>query len=259
MMRRQTVLAKSAGMEARLTWYNPGEAMPVHGHRAHQLSWLLSGEMCETSRGTARELVRISRGIKPAGLPHANLYGPAGALVLALNIEPDAPLCTDLTLPGDWDWSAPSAQISHEIQRILVALHDGAISADLALSDLAGRALEGEGETTGRPAASADRWLNRVREQLRDDPDEPDMQQLAAQAGIHRVHLSRRFTRQYGLPPSLYRLRCKLGRAISGLMQGESAADAAQAGGFADQAHFTRAARRQTGMTPSHLRALLAA
>ena len=109
-MRRQTVLAKSAVMEARLTWYNPGEAMPVHGHRAHQLSWLLSGEMCETSRGTASELVRISRGIKPAGLPHATLYGPAGALVLAPNTDPDAPLCPAPPLPGAWAWSHPPAR-----------------------------------------------------------------------------------------------------------------------------------------------------
>ncbi|WP_297731225.1 AraC family transcriptional regulator [uncultured Maricaulis sp.] len=258
-MRPQTVLAKSVGIEARLTWYEPGEAMPVHAHDAHQLSWLLAGEMCETSRGHARELVRTSRGIKPSGLPHANLYGPAGALVLALNIDPEAPLCADLPRLDDWDWSAPSANASHEIHRIITALRDGMIDADIAVSDLAAMGLEADPDLADRLARSSGSWLNAVREQLRDDPDDPDMQELAERAGVHRVHLSRAFTRQYGLPPSLYRLRCKLGRAISGLMQGESAADAAQAGGFADQAHFTRAARRQTGLTPRDLRTLMAA
>jgi AraC-like DNA-binding protein len=41
-------------------------------------------------------------------------------------------------------------------------------------------------------------------------------------------------------------------------MAGESIAFAAQAGGFADQAHFSRATRRAFGITPKDIARLLA-
>ncbi|WP_121209804.1 helix-turn-helix transcriptional regulator [Maricaulis maris] len=259
MMKRQKILATAPGLDIQLTWYQPGQSMADHVHADHQVSWLISGDMRETSAGREHDLLRVSRGVKPAGCRHANLYGPDGALVLALNLQPGSPFCADLPGLDDWVWAASGEDMPGEIIRIALALSDGRLSAGLALPDLAARITAPPRTTPCRSAQAPDPWLARVREQLRDAADDPDLAQLAENAGVHRVHLSRSFARHYGMPPSLYRLHCKLGRGISGLMQGDSPVQAAQAGGFADQPHFTRAARRQTGLTPHRIRTLMAA
>lgn len=265
-MRPQARLISGAGLDVRLTWYRPGERMAPHAHDCHQISWLLGGELRETGGAREQDVVRSSRGVKPAGFRHANVYGVSGALVLAVDIDPDATICADWSGPGEWGWGASRADTPIEILKLATAPDVGAAGPAMSLADLAACAMEpapdaksdaGSGGSDRAPLPL--RWLDRVREQLRDDPDEPDLSSLADQAGVHRVHLSRSFSRRFGLPPSRYRLRCRLGRAIADMMGGTRLADAALAAGFADQSHFTRAVRAETGLPPTHLRALLAA
>jgi len=261
-MRPQARLISGAGLDVRLTWYRPGERMAPHAHDCHQISWLLSGELRETGVAGERDVVRTSRGVKPAGFRHANAYGANGALVLALDIDPDAESCTGLPDPGDWDWIETPVDTPIEILRLATAPDNGADGTGMALTDLVACALEVEpDERRGGPVRNLvpQRWLDRVREQLRDDPEEPDLTSLADQAGVHRVHLSRSFRRRFGLPPSRYRLQCRVSRAIADMIDGARLADAALTAGFADQSHFTRAVRSQTGFTPTRLRSLLAA
>ena len=136
-MKRQTILATVPGLDIRLTWYQPGEAMSAHVHDRHQVSWLLGGEMRETSGSRERDLLQVSRGVEPAGCSHANDYGPAGALILALNIDPDAGFGRDLAGLDDWVWSPAADAAPGEIIRIAAAMADGGVPVSLALSDLA--------------------------------------------------------------------------------------------------------------------------
>ncbi|QPQ54920.1 helix-turn-helix transcriptional regulator [Allosphingosinicella flava] len=100
-------------------------------------------------------------------------------------------------------------------------------------------------------------WLHRARERIADDPAEADISDMAAQAGVHRVHFSRSFQRAFGIAPSLYRQRCMAARVLSNVLAGNPLADAASAAGFADQSHMTRTLRKQTGLNPHRLRTLL--
>ncbi|MFD2113303.1 AraC family transcriptional regulator [Thiorhodococcus fuscus] len=79
--------------------------------------------------------------------------------------------------------------------------------------------------------------------------------ELAAAAELDGFRLTRAFTRDIGLPPHAWHLQCRLRRAQSGLAQGDSVVTVALATGFADQAHFTRAFKRLTGVTPGRYRA----
>ncbi len=79
--------------------------------------------------------------------------------------------------------------------------------------------------------------------------------ELAAAAGLDGFRLTRAFTREIGLPPHTWHLQCRLRYAQSRLVRGEPIAAVAQLAGFADQAHFTRAFKRLTGVTPGRYRA----
>ena len=74
--------------------------------------------------------------------------------------------------------------------------------------------------------------------------------QLAAEAGIGKFQLLRRFAAQYGCTPHAFLLQQRAERVRALIRQGSSLADAAAAAGFADQAHMTRIFTRQFGFTP---------
>lgn len=64
-------------------------------------------------------------------------------------------------------------------------------------------------------------------------------------------HLSRCFTRAYGIPPHRYVTGRRVDRARSMLLAGTPTAEVASATGFHDQPHLTRHFRRLVGTTPA--------
>ena len=112
------------------------------------------------------------------------------------------------------------------------------------------------GEASPHPATWTDRAVLRVRDRLRDAPeDSVSLQDLADLAGLSRFHLTRLFQRRFGLAPSAYLRLLRLERAKRRLAAGEAPADVAAALGFSDQAHLTRRFKAAYGMTPGRYRA----
>ena len=68
--------------------------------------------------------------------------------------------------------------------------------------------------------------------------------------GLSREHLHRLFRSVVGLTPGEYSRCARMHAAKRLLREGASLAEAAQASGFADQAHFSRWFRRIFGVTP---------
>ena len=254
---RQKTLFETDGVKVRLSHYGAGADMAPHTHGYTQLSWLLAGELAEQHGRHDIEVLGPSLGIKPADCRHANRYGRDGSLILSVNVEEDR-------LPGllgeaglDWGWARQREQRDGRdpVPALAALLAAGGEEAGWALNDLVARAFAAPADD--RDATPV--WIERVREQLREEETELDLETVAAQAGVHRVHLSRSFARHIGMAPSLYRTRARLARALRGLMEGQSAADAAYAAGFADQAHLNRWIKRETGFAPRRLSRLLAA
>lgn len=73
---------------------------------------------------------------------------------------------------------------------------------------------------------------------------------LANSVGLSPQRLRTLAQRQLGMPLTRWRVWERLKRAVETLRTGVSLADAAQAGGFADQAHFTRDMKAMFGITP---------
>jgi AraC family transcriptional regulator len=261
-MMQHAQLFAGGGTSARLSYYAPGASMAAHHHDFHQFSCLLVGEFLEVHAGREREISQPSVGVKPAGLGHTNQYGPNGALILSINLEPSR---LDEYLPGcstDWRWQ--SGGMTGRDRRSVMALSSlpggSEAEAETRVCDLLAVITPERPRPGGAsPRTDVPGWLARVRDALRESETSPDLKRLADEAGVHRVHLSRVFAREYGVPPSLYRRRCRLARAIADMLRGASLADAAHSAGFADQSHFSRFAKTETGYSPHRLKTLLVA
>lgn len=245
---RDRTLCETAAFTARLVHYAPGVRHAEHEHSRAQISFLLLGDALEIVGPRAAEVSVAASGIKPAGIRHAAAFGRNGALMLAFDLA-------DGVEPGPFDWSEPCRW------RMLPPSLLGLIGTALGRGSLADGDVywdilaHGQEEACrGRPVPG---WLGRARERIADDPADADIAALAAEAGVHRVHFSRSFQRAFGMAPSLYRQRCMAARGLSGVLAKDPLADAAAAAGFADQSHMTRTMRKQTGLNPRQLRALL--
>jgi AraC-like DNA-binding protein len=102
------------------------------------------------------------------------------------------------------------------------------------------------------------RGVEQARAALHADP-ELSLDELAGLVGWSPWHLSRAFHRGTGLTLRAYRLRLRVRRAIDGLAGGAGLAEVARRAGFADQAHMSRAVRREVDASPGAVRRLLRA
>lgn len=239
------------GIRVAISHYPAGLAMGRHAHDDHQISLLLAGEVEETSGTCTRDMSGPSLGVKAAGRAHANRYGPNGALILSVNLSSRHEMSVDLPASG-WSWQKATRSeilLAHSIAR---SGNSGELPG-LALDLIASAAGVDE-----KPQREPPVWARRLRDQIRDGIGPVDLGEAAREAGIHRGHVSRGFRKSFGIPPSLYGLRCRIARAIDGLARGEPAADAACGSGFSDQSHFIRSLKRETGFTPQALSQLLA-
>lgn len=115
-------------------------------------------------------------------------------------------------------------------------------------------ATVGTGET-GRPAARGDAVVRRAAEMLLDRlGDRPSLAEIAAEIGVSREHLIRRFASVHRMPPMAWALQRRVARARTLLRGGMPPADVGAMLGFADQAHLTRAFRNAMGTTPGRYR-----
>jgi len=154
---------------------------------------------------------------------------------------------------------AVDAEAAAIVSRTYDRLEDGAdaLTRDDALLRLLVHLAHRYGGAGAMPLPGrADRAVLRVRDRLRDAPDEEvSMTALADLAGMSRFHLTRSFQRRFGLAPSAYLRLLRLERAKHLLGAGETPAAVAAALGFTDQAHLTRRFKAAYGMTPGRYRA----
>lgn len=101
------------------------------------------------------------------------------------------------------------------------------------------------------------KWLERVRNILEQRFAEPyKLSEIAAEAGVHPVHLAREFRKHYGYSVGEYLRRVRIEYACRELMGSNAAVtNIAFAAGFADQSHFSRTFKRLCGTTPGRYRA----
>ncbi len=105
------------------------------------------------------------------------------------------------------------------------------------------------------PTLHAPRPLERVREYIHTHfAGDIRLERIASLAGLSPWHVSRGFTRAFGVPPHAYQVQMRVREARRLLSRGRTVAETAAATGFTDQSHLTRHFKRLTGVTPGRYR-----
>jgi AraC family transcriptional regulator len=96
------------------------------------------------------------------------------------------------------------------------------------------------------------RWLERARTRIMDSSRSvPSIKELACDVGVHPVHLTRSFGKFFGQTPGAMTRRVRMQRAAPFLARTRiPICEIALECGFSDQAAFTKAFTRSTGVSP---------
>lgn len=231
----------------RLSRYPAGLRVPAHHHALAYLSFVVRGELTERLGRTATDFAARSVHFHGPAEPHDVRVGPEG--LVCLSIVPQSEL---------------SKRLAHLRPRPHEALPARAADCYRAFredDEPSGLCLEGSGlellaallrsAASGRPAPAAS-WIGAVREHLaRHYARSVTLAELAALAGVHRVHLVRAFRRHVGTTPGAYQRRLRLEHARHALeASSQPIADIAFECGFASQSHLTRWFHRRWGLPP---------
>ncbi|MEV7558538.1 helix-turn-helix domain-containing protein [Streptomyces sp. NPDC089795] len=216
-------LGSRFGVEEGYAWYR-GESHggSVHRHAAFQLVLARRGEAALA--GADGTVVRGAALLVPPMTAHRMLS--AGDL-LTVVVEP------------------------HSVLADRLRGRCGSGSGIVAVPEL-GRLDEAElGRAAALPSAGLDPRLLAAAALLEGLEEPVPMEVVAARVGLSPQRLRALARQQLGMPLARRRIWLKLRRSAEALGEGQSPAEAAAAGGFADQAHLTHRIREMIGMTPA--------
>lgn len=229
--------------------------VPPHAHAHAFLSMLVTGSYREWFGGSHWDARPLGMVLRPADAEHRDEIGRGGASFLCVDIAP--PFWTSLAEAGlrlqrrafeDRPMSASALRLLRE----LCDRRPGWLSvAESLVNELAAEYVA----DTPRGGRRKPAWLGYALDRLRDDPASASLRAIAAEIGLHPVHVSRAFKRHVGVTVSRYLRELRLQRAARALLEGrEPLAQLAHRHGFADQSHMTRAFARETHWSPARLR-----
>ncbi len=208
-----------------------GAIGPTAEHRHHAVQVIAATNGVTVTIGAETVTGRLI--VVPADVPHQIIDGTSNSTVLF--VDADA-LPTALR-------AAPASQPEAIPDPEQVTYTDALRSADAILAAI------------GAPTASRQTLSPEVEAaiQLLDRDLTLAAARVANHVGLSPGELSRRFSREVGIPFRSYRRWRRLLLAIEALAQGANLTDAAHVAGFSDSAHLTRTFRAMFGIAPSEL------
>lgn len=257
------ILFRRPGFEAAIVEATgAGAAFPKHTHDEFVISanvegaeriWL-DGRTLEAATGDVTAYnpgaLQASHGVTGTGSRwrFVSLYAEPGFVAQALGLQ--APPSLRVPVLRNPILMRHFAELGRMIA--VPAGGDQGMAEETAVAILAETVGTGE---TGRPAPRGDAVARRAAAMLLDRlGDLPSLAEIAAEIGMSREHLIRRFASVHGMPPMAWALQRRVARARTLLRGGMPPADVAAMLGFADQAHLTRAFRNAMGTTPGRYR-----
>jgi AraC family transcriptional regulator len=242
------------------TWHRSGTVLHRHDHEEASLNIVIDGGFVE---GIGSKEISSSRGtlvIKPAGSHHANTYRNTRTVSILAHIP--AASILELGILGRAFGETRSWQNDASLA-LGCFLHDALQDAGLDYLEAEERLIETLADLANveepRFGFAAPRWVQRVRDHLAEcATGSVSIGEIARGEGTNSVVLAKGFRRAYGISATQFVRQVRVGHA-RGLLQEPSMrlTDVGLTVGFADQAHFTRAFKRELGVTPGQYRRLL--
>jgi AraC family transcriptional regulator len=240
--------------------YPAGLRMGPHAHDEWRYCLAVRGAYTDSWRRGFRTRAPGHLSLHPAEETHTSVFHDD---VLCFHVELAdgwrSRLLGDAGIPPE-----PHEFLAGRVPRIADQLRQEAARLDGAGTDTAARlVIEGLAcELVGwsaralRPEPADASWVSLVRDLLRDRFAESlSLSEIAATVGVHPVHLARQFRRAFGCSVGEYVRRARVDFARRALLMTDAPlSEIALEAGFADQSHFSRVFKRETGLTPGEYR-----
>jgi len=225
--------------------------LPDHEHGAATLCFVVDGSFEEKLDARMIEGSKGTLIYRPAGATHSDRFLSDRTVTFALDLASEI---------AEYGPSLPQVVSSPKTAQLVRQLYRESIEQDpfsslavasLLLSIQDELALVQDNNELRPPG-----WLRRVHDRLESqESDFPSLEELAASANVHPMHLTRVFRKFYGCSVGQYQRGIRLERCshllkTTNLSIGEIAITL----GFCDQAHFIRAFRAKQGCTPRQFR-----
>jgi AraC family transcriptional regulator len=233
-----------------------GRKLPCHTHESAYFGLLLAGSYSEKCTERSAEYAPFTMGFHPPALTHTDEVGRCGSRMFCVELRDqylartrcflNAPQFTPDLCASEVTWLGLRLFRSFAGET-LDALELEELCADM-LDRVSGLRI---GEERSRPA-----WLDRAFELLQESYRESfTLGEIAAQVGVHPIHLSRVFRKHYGCTMAEFLNRLRVQFACRALAEGRAGlAGVASDAGFADQSHLSRVFKACTGQTPGKFR-----
>src|SRR6266571_5331687 len=230
--------------------YLSGRTLARHAHHCATISFVLKGACIETVENAPYECTPFIPIIKPAGAPHANQYGRAGAKCLLIEVKAPAlelsrgasALLADVALIKNGALAGVALRLYKEFRWMDSASELSIQGLVLEMIGLAAR------ERMEKPSLSAPCCLREAREIIKEQFLGPvRLFNIAATVGVSPTYLARIFRRYCNCTLGEFVRRLRLDYASQKIAHsGDSIAEIGIAAGFYDQSHFTHAFKLHT-------------
>jgi AraC family transcriptional regulator len=190
----------------------------------------------------------------PAGTTHRDRFRGSHGRFFTISVAPQIATCIERHIHEPVELT--SGHVAKSIQRTYSEFQERTDFSPMIMEglglELAGRA----GQWLDRRDRQPPRWLTMARDLIRDAGEAPlRVKDVAAEAGVHPIHLARAFRQFFRCSPGEYARQCRMER-VRQLLTSERAslAEIALQVGFKDQSQLTHAFKRFMGVTPSAFR-----
>lgn len=248
-----------AGLHLTENAYVPRIKVPRHAHRYACFCFVLEGSYREIYHKNVIECRPSQLIFRPAGEVHSDHFGPRRVRCFIIEVETEWFLrLQGHAIPLD----TPTRFQSCSIRWLVMKLRNECRRTD----DVTPMAVEGimleigaeifRQSTKTYWRKESPLWLKKAKEILHDNFSERmTLRSIAESVGVHPVHLATAFRQHYHCTVGEYIRRLRIEFASRQILETDAPlVDIALAAGFTHQAHFSRAFKRLTGLTPAEFR-----
>ena len=228
-----------------------GEPTDVHAHHAVQLALPFRDGHVSFARPSSA-WVRYPAAVIPANEPHA--FEARSQFMAQIFVEPESVpgVALQRRYRDGGITPLPIDDIRDQVESLACAYERRAPDGELfALSQSIVASLAG---ATPGPDTTDPRIGTAIAELKARLDESISLDSVASSVGLSPDRFRHLFVAQTGVAFRPYILWLRLERALAAYVSGDSLTDAAQAGGFADSAHFSRTFRRMFGIAPVSVR-----